>query len=246
MLIYVYIIYLYISIVAYSSSFGRVREPPSGHSRSPGPGFGLQVPQRMQEVWVQNILVICSLIVLRKEEICALLSPVGQSIRTLQIHNCTKSTSKMSTIGFKRFLTIPNMRVISSCKKIQQECFAFCWYLPRFHRERAWLKRLQLLEMAATAWHGRNSGCGPMVPRSQVSAFSAGSAAICRHLKSELRPFTFSRMALERPMASQTHLDRSWLQALLLGRSLCHIGEDEGTERIFKSQDFFTVVFSRI
>lgn len=48
----------------------------------------------------------------------------------------------------------------------------------KFHRERAWLKRLQLLEMAATA------------------------------------PFTFSRMALERPMASQTHLDRSWLQAL--------------------------------
>lgn len=46
-------------------------------------------------------------------------------------------------------------------------------------------------------------------------------------------------------MASQTHLDRSWLQALLLGRSPCHIGEvDEGTERIFKSQDFFTVVFS--
>ena len=86
MLIYVYIIYIiyfYISIVAYSSSIGRLREPPSGHSRSPGPGFGLQVPQRMQEVWVQNILVICSLIVLRKEEICAMLSPVGQWVWNL-------------------------------------------------------------------------------------------------------------------------------------------------------------------
>lgn len=29
------------------------------------------------------------------------------------------------------------------------------FWMPRFHRESAWLKRLQLLEMAATAYHGR-------------------------------------------------------------------------------------------